>query len=275
MACLRALVIAAAASATTVVDAASARSPVIPAPAGALAVANVVMTDGSTMVVGTFAVDNGEQAAVWRLRADGTIDSSFTAEGMFVDTESGGSRGLSVQQSSDGTVHIGVMAGPAGSRWLEVHRWRAGLVSPLRVARQAMPSNWSGPVTLIAQGASWGWIDASEPGAQPLALVMVTRDSPWKSASYAPQVSVPVPRAVKAMRHPEAESAIAPTTGETTEKLAPRPLNTGGAVPTHMSVADKPAGDTAWAWWALMSLCLAGVTGLWGWRNRRSIANRT
>lgn len=270
MACLGAVVIAAAASATPVADVVSARSLVTPSPAGALAVATVVMPDGSKMVVGTVAVDSGEQAAVWRRRADGAIDSSFTAEGMFVDTEPGGSRGLSVQQSSDGTVHIGVMAGPAGSRWLEVHRWRAGLVSPLRVARQAMPPTWSGTATLIAQGAGWSWIDASDPSAQPMALVMVTRDSPWKSASYAPQVSVPVPRAAKAPRRAEAALASPPTPVETTEKAGFSPFNTGSAVP----VADKPERGTAWAWWALVSLGLAGVTGLWVWGNRRSIANR-
>jgi hypothetical protein len=219
----------------------------------------LALDDGSVFVIGAVGAERGQRAALWRFRSDGVPDMRFGAGGMLVASEAAASRGLSIQQSVDGVVHIAVQSDSGGSKWLEVHRWKAGTGAPLRVARQRPAEDWVGPAFLAKRGTDWVWLDGSRPQALALELVTVPRDSPWASAA-----SMFESFATKA------ESVALPSQEEAVQPVGHAVLNpySGSA---RRGMVTPPSIREELAWHATLLMILVAPVGglLWWWRRNR------
>ena len=212
------------------------------------------MPDGSVLMLGQIEAETTEHAALWRLGANGAVDSGFGQGGVMRATGLGASEGLALQLDDDGAALIAVQTADQGLPWLEVHRWQIGQEQPQRVAQQPMPTDWLGPATLARRGGTWQWFDAAQPinsGGVPLLAVAAT--GVWsKGLPQGPTQTV----------------ATQASTGE------------GGAAwnpfsPEARAEAAATAGQSAdfggLAWGVLAGLALAALVGVawWRWRWRR------
>jgi hypothetical protein len=211
------------------------------APAGASVAGSLRLADGHVLVLGTTDGAQGSHAALWRLRSDGTLDNSFAGTGLLIATGVPGSRGLSIQQSANGMFQIAVQAGPAV---LEVHRWPAGMETPMRVTSQPVPEDWIGPPALTQQGTAWVWIDQSRPQAPALKLVPVTRDTPWTASTPAAPIAAvdPAPSQGGAIFIPFSAAAPAVRPGPT----APPPEAFNWTAPLVLALIIALGGALWW-----------------------------
>jgi uncharacterized delta-60 repeat protein len=202
--------------------------------------------DGSVLVLGVIEDQQTQRVALWRFGSTGQLDTTFANRGVLVSALPQ-SQGLSIQQSADGTVFIAVQTGSADKPWLEVHRWRTGDAGPMRIARQEFPEDWVGPAVLTPRGASWVWLDASQPLTPPLELTTVTPTSIWSST----------PVALSAPRPAEAAS--------TSGHAALNPFSQDG--PGGSGFAALTLDDLAWPGLLAAALAVLGG-GLWWWWRR-------
>ncbi len=220
---------------------------VIEAPRGnAVGVDSLALAEGKVLVIGTIEDDPNERAALWRLGENGLLDTTFGTAGLMLAAALPQSQGVSLQQSTDGTLHIALQTGRGDRTWLEVHRWTANAARPVRFARQEFPDEWVGPPVLVQRGESWIWTDASQPLTQPLPLVAAPGESVWT-----------VPTTVAAATRVDTASPAG--------HAAVNPFNepgAGSAAPTAITL-----DDLTWPGALLAILALLGAATWWWWRN--------
>ncbi len=217
----------------------------LPAASGDGTAADVLPSvDGSLLVVGAVDAAGTQRAAAWRIDASGQPDSRFGQQGVLLATALPGSRALSIVAGPDGAVQIAVQTAQGGDSWIEVHRWRADDVHPLRVARQKLPEQWLGPPELVLRQGQWFWVDPAAPDS-PLAVVpLPTADSPWA---------------------PPDEVQATPIDATGPVDLAA--LNPYAAVPTRVERAPVASGLPA-SWFAVAAV-VALMAGALLWRSAR------
>jgi predicted flap endonuclease-1-like 5' DNA nuclease len=125
------------------------------------------MDDDSVLVFGEVESPTGDRPALWRLRGDGAIDPGFGERGVWMPAELDGALALGLARDDDGAALIAVEREDRDSTWLEAYRWRPGMGELQRVARQAAPPEWRGPVSLERRGGLQ-WFDTSADVGIPL-----------------------------------------------------------------------------------------------------------
>ena len=201
-------------------------------------------TDGSVLVLGTIEDAQTQRAALWRLGSNGQLDPGFANAGVLLASALPQSQGMSIHQGADGTLYFALQTGRADKVWLEVHRWKTSDAAPVRIARQEFPEDWVGPALLTPRGASWVWLDASQPLTPPLELSSVAAESLWTKATVTLQ-SRPVEAAATS-----GHAALNPFSED----------SRGGG-----GVSAITLDDLAWPGLLVVALALLGGA-LWWWR---------
>jgi uncharacterized delta-60 repeat protein len=210
------------------------------------------LPDNSLLLLGQIEGDTVEQAALWRLGADGAPDAGFGQAGTMRATGIDASQGLALQLDDDGAALIALQSLRQGMLWLEVHRWQPGQNQPQRVAYQPMPSEWQGPVTLARRGGAWQWFDASQPmnsGGVP--LVAVAASTTWNQGL------------TQAVVIGTSATALASEGGAAWNPFSP----TAAADAAHASGGTVTL-DLPWPALALGVLTTLAGLGWWRWRRR-------
>jgi Domain of unknown function (DUF5122) beta-propeller len=205
--------------------------------------------DGSALVLGTIDDQPSQRAALWRFGASGQLDPGFGAAGALVATALPDSQGLSIQRGTDGVLTIAVQTGRDDKLWLEVFRWKPGDASPQRFARQEFPEDWVGPAVLTPRGASWVWLDASQPLTPPLELTTVAQAAPWGAgAGPAAAAAVTAPRAPESAT-PSGHAALNPFGQDAAPATGFAALTLDDLVWPGLLAAALLALGGAWWWW--------------------------
>ena len=203
------------------------------------------LPDGTVLVLGQAEGAAAEQAALWLLGSNGSVDVAFGVDGILRATALEFSDGLALQLDDDGAALVAVQTAQQGVPWLEVHRWQVGQDQPLRVARQPMPADWQGPVTLARRGGMWQWFDASQPvsnGGVPLVAVAAT--AAWRIGAA-----------------PEGGARAAPQNNPSEGGAAWNPFSVGAPTPT---LAEPSAETYEPPWTALAVVAFLALAG-WAW----------
>jgi hypothetical protein len=214
------------------------RSAAAPAAMQARALDLLPSPDGSTWVSGLIINAEGqERSALWRLMADGRVDSRFADGGLWVDQVAGETEALAFEQTPDGSLALGLRRGQGATAMLELWTLTAGQARPQLTQR----SGGAGQAArLVWRQAAWQWLDAK---GQVLGLTGAAAPlDPAASAATQMPASVPT---VTQVAHPVAEI-------ESAASAAP---------------ADTAAGASGW-WW-LGATSLAGLAFLLFARHRR------
>jgi hypothetical protein len=198
--------------------------------------------DGSAWVAGNlFGLQGENDAGLWHLKPDGTLDYGFGPGGLWRRPGGERSRALSLAAGADDSVALGLEVLGSRQPGLEVYLARAGVQAPERVSVIVRKPNEDedDDVYLQRSGQAWLW----RSGAQ----VADLSGLPLASAAAAP-ASVP--------GNPGEAGHIA--------------LNPFSEVPAASAIgpATTPAEDLPWGWIAGGLAGLALLLGAW-WRGRR------
>ena len=205
--------------------------------------------DGSALVLGSVDTQKAQRAALWRFGPNGQVDLGFGAGGALMASASPDSQGLSLQRAADGVLTLALQTGREDKIWLEVHRWKPGDPAPVRIARQPFPEDWVGPAVLTPRGASWVWLDASQPLTPPLELIAAAPVTMWSGSATAPEATAPTPAA-------EAAS--------TSGHAALNPFNQDARAASGLLALTLD--DLAWP--GLLAAVLLALGGAWWWLRR-------
>lgn len=220
------------------------------APAGAQARAGEVLAldDGSAWVAGVVLDAAGqERSGVWRLRADGSVDSRFGTRGLWQDAEAGATAISGIQQAPDGSITLGLRRLTAGQPWLETWVWNGPAGAPRRATRMAVDERAMAQAQLQWRGGRWQWV-----GSDGLAITEIAPGFAAASAAAAQAA------AAAATGWGTAVSAAGPPPG-----LMAAPVAGGRVAPAS---ENEPGG---WLLWAVLALALAAAwLGLHRWRRR-------
>ena len=229
--------------------------------------------DGKLLVLGT-SEGKIERAVLWRLSANGQLDTGFGSGGWLSLRSDLAVQGISLA-ASGAAVMIGLMVTQSSGTWLEVHRWNpAQLADPVLVARQALPQNWVGLPVLEPRQDKCGWLSPADGFGgqrawQPCQMLPQAQAVAWRTgpAPVAPAPEAVAPDAVAAPAGNEGSVAFSPY-------AAPPPTapTTPTTAKTDTTTTAAPAAEpdsTSWLGWAAGVLA-AAMVALWLALRRRS-----